>query len=224
MPEIVIGVVARADWRAHDRLLDVLEGIETDASLSVVVADCDPDRQAMYETCVDRMLSGYRWPLVPLLVLDPAAAADAVVAHAMGDPEMGLLVMMDDVPSAGWLAQILTVQRETDADAVGGRGLFEDETIAAAERSRAGAYLVTRRALERLDRPHVEPGGEQAFFAELRQLGACFAWVEEPAARPLLRRTSTGVRTSMEGLRRRWSRRSSLWPDRPIDAAVAAGK
>ncbi|MDE2183226.1 MAG: glycosyltransferase [Alphaproteobacteria bacterium] len=205
MAEIVVGIPTFRRPRSLSRLLDALEKVETDASIAVIVADNDAERQEGYEVCLARR--GYRWPLIPVLARERgiAQARNTLVAQAMADGEMRAIAMIDDDewPSPQWLAELLKVQRDTGADAVGGSILFgEDDRIRSWNAGfdgiapirgatgpigmlrGAGNLLVMRRALERFDgewfdRAFALTGGEDRdFFENLKKKGARFAWAD----------------------------------------------
>ena len=169
-----------------------------DADVRVVVVDNDAAGSAA--TVVEEAGPRLRWPLVYVREDRPgiAHARNRALAEA-ADAELLAFIDDDERPRPAWLAELLRVLRETDADAVAGpvrpdfdaapawleqSGLFHRAEYgdgAAIERFGCGNVLLRRRALDRLD-PVFDPrfgliGGEDTHLAmRLRRAGARFRW------------------------------------------------
>jgi len=228
MPEIVIAIPTFRRPKGLARLLKALSEIETDAHVHVLVADNDARDREGFDLC-NRIRNHYRFPLDTIVVAERgiAQARNALVAHALENPEMQFLAMLDDDewPSRAWLSELLRIQRETNADAVEGAiaSRHEGETLARFDgvaRSRgqsgvigmlegAGNILLSRAALESVGEPWFDPvfaltGGEDKdFFIRLKRHGACFAWAAEALA-------TTEVPASRMGLKWTLSRAFSV--------------
>jgi succinoglycan biosynthesis protein ExoM len=213
MAEIVVAIPTYRRPRSLMRLLKALEGLQTDAAVAVIVADNDADRQQGYEVCLELSAKGYRWPLAPVLALERgiAQARNVLVAHALKDPDVRHIAMIDDDewPSPQWLGELMRVRDETGADAVGGTILFEPaprrwaagfDGVASIRRPTgpvemlegAGNILIARRCLERMGGAWFDPafalsGGEDRdFFERIKESGGTFAWSDEGVAYTLV--------------------------------------
>ena len=207
---VAIPTFRRPLWLA--RLLRALEALETSASIRVLVADNDADKPSGAQVCEAFERTGYRWPLEAIVVAERgiSQARNALVAHALQRSQDDFfLVMLDDDewPSAGWLENLLKIQRETGADIVQGpvRCVFARHPAVWAElanlspaprqgsgpipRADAGGNVLLRSAcLARARSGWFDPqfgltGGEDKdFFVHMARLGASFAWAEDAVA------------------------------------------
>ena len=132
------------------RLLKAVAALEdVDARLSVVVVENDPGGQGL-EVC-RRLAPSYRWPLRCLVeerrgYVFPRNRALAAALEQAPD----FIAQLDDDawPCSRWLAEMLRVQRATDADLVGGPVVaqFACTPPPWLERSDFYFYFNTRRA------------------------------------------------------------------------------
>ena len=121
MTEVVVAVPSFRRPEGLRRLLDALGQLETNAHVSVLVADNDAElREAMAATQQVRD-GAYPWPLTCIEVKDRgiAQARNALVAHFLSASRADFLAMLDDDewPDPMWLEAFLRVQADTGADA-----------------------------------------------------------------------------------------------------------
>jgi glycosyltransferase involved in cell wall biosynthesis len=102
------------------RLLDGLRDQRTDAAMRVVVVDNNPAGpcRAMAEAQAPCFALGLRYVVEPERGI--TYARNSCVAAAGDDVAFVAMLDDDEVPDPGWLAALLGVQRETDADIVTG--------------------------------------------------------------------------------------------------------
>jgi succinoglycan biosynthesis protein ExoM len=107
-----------------ERLLEAVAELDFDGQLSVVVVDNDAAGAAEgLAVCARVAAAGYRWPLTcaPEERRGISFARNRAVALALEqEPDFIAALDDDERPSRGWLREMLRVQAETDADAVGG--------------------------------------------------------------------------------------------------------
>ncbi len=207
MAEVIVAIPTFRRPQGLEKLLRALEKLDTQASVSVLVGDNDAGTCEGRAVC-ERLRSGYRWPLECIVVSDRGIAQNrnALVEKALTNPRVEFLAMLDDDewPVAGWLDALLTVQRETGADAVAGSVLreFEDvlpgrfashcdgiapvrgQTGPAHEIDSTANVLVSRSCFDgrRFDPAFALTGGEDRdFFTRLARDGKRFAWSDEAA-------------------------------------------
>jgi glycosyltransferase involved in cell wall biosynthesis len=208
MPDVTIAVPTFRRPRGLARLLAALEKLETEANVSVLVADNDAERQEGAAVCERLRAKGYRWPLAAIVVRERgiAQARNALVEHILAKYDADFVAMVDDDewPQQNWLDAFLNAQRETGADVLYGAVLREYEEqpglwashcpgiastrIASASSETmpgAGNVLLRRICLEELPRPRFDPafaltGGEDKdFFTRLKKQGRKFAGVAD---------------------------------------------
>jgi len=210
MVDVTIAVPTYRRPLSLARLLAALERLETDAEVSVLVADNDAEAREGIAVC-ERLRGNYRWPLQ--CVLAPARGISHVrntlVETALARPAMQMLAMLDDDewPEPHWLDALLRQQAATGAGAVQGSILcqFEDEPQAWASYfdgmsdirhasgpvdmlQGTGNLLISRAALQAVAGPWFDPafaltGGEDRdFFVRLKAEGIIFAWSDEALA------------------------------------------
>ena len=211
MPEVTVAIPTFRRPQGLRRLLDALAAVDTNASVTVLVADNDAETHEGLDLCEAARGKGYRWPLKSVLVRERgiAAARNTLVECALAEPATQFVAMLDDDewPEPTWLTAFLAEQAKTGAGALQGSILFAfDEKPEAWTQSfdgmtdirhasgpvdmlqGAGNILVTRAALERLPRPYFDPafalgGGEDFdFFTRLKRAGVTFAWSDEALA------------------------------------------
>ena len=183
------------------RLLEALALVETDAEMSVLVADNDAEGREGFELCA-RVAPSYRWQLKAVIAPERGIAhvRNILVAEALKDEKLSFLAMIDDDewPDPQWISQFLKAQRQTNADVLQGSILFGDRSGATPDIRRAsgpvamlqgaGNLFLTRAVLARMTPPWFDPafaltGGEDRdFFLRLAREGARFAWVDEARA------------------------------------------
>jgi glycosyltransferase involved in cell wall biosynthesis len=112
-----------------ERLLDAVAELYYDGQLSVVVVDNDSAGAAEgLAVCTRMAAAGYRWPLTcaPEERRGIPFARNRAVALALEQDADFIAALDDDErPTRGWLREMLRVQAETGADAVGGPVLPE---------------------------------------------------------------------------------------------------
>ena len=182
-----------------------LDGLE---DVSLLVADNDAGGEGAAVAAA--MAKDFPIPVGVIRVPEPGLChvRNAIVAHALADPEMQHLAMIDDDewPEPQWLAALLAVQQRTGAAVVGGPVIpvfpdgapdWAEQTLVFRSEQRpegpadmlyaSNNLLVTRAALEALGAPWFDPafnrsGGEDLdFLTRLKALGFGFGWA--PAAR-----------------------------------------
>ncbi|HSC61047.1 MAG TPA: glycosyltransferase [Rhizomicrobium sp.] len=205
MRDVVVAIPSFRRPKGLERLLAALEQLNTDAKVTVLVADNDAENCDAVQTCEAIRARGYRWPLD--VVVEPrrgiANVRNALVARVLEKHPCDFIAMVDDdeIPETRWLEQMLEMQAGTDADAVGGtiRRVFETDPgpwathcdgvsdvlhpsgpIAMLEGT--GNLLMRRALVENLPAPWFDvafsfTGGEDKdFFVRAKAAGAKFAW------------------------------------------------
>lgn len=174
----------------------------------VLVADNDGQTRTGAAVVSQLRQEGYRLPVTLLPVPEPGLCAvrNAICETALADPAMRYVAMIDDDewPQAGWLEALLACQQQVGGDVIAGPVDYHfidspprwaRETLVFRPEQRAwGAtdmlwasnnLLVSRRALDMLERPWFDPlfnrsGGEDLdFLARLRDANARFGWAPE---------------------------------------------
>ncbi len=91
------------------RLLAALEKLDTDARVSVLVADNDAERHEGFDLC-QRLRLKYLWPLEAIIVPDRGIAQvrNAMLAHALDRTNAQFIAMLDDDewPEPQWLTRV----------------------------------------------------------------------------------------------------------------------
>jgi len=227
MLDVVVAIPTFRRPLSLARLLTALEKLETEACVTVVVADNDGERHEGFDLCRALSERGYRWPLDPLIAPERGIAQvrNALVERALSYPETRFVAMLDDDewPSPQWLDEFIRVKRKTGADALQGSILFEFASapqswaagfdgMSSIRRSTgpvamlegAGNLLLTRACLETIDRPWFDSafaltGGEDRdFFERLAAAGKCFAWADEAVAYTVVPPSRTSLRWTLE--------------------------
>lgn len=205
--QIVVAIPTYRRPQALARLLQALEGLDTDRDVIVVVADNDAAGHAGYDLCRS-LCATYRWPLEPVIAeaRGIAQVRNVLVERALSYPAARYVAMLDDDewPSPEWLTALLAVQAFCAADIVAGSILFDAAgehapgfdgvsdirrpTGPVAMLEGAGNLLITRACLERFGAPWFDPefalsGGEDRdFFERVKVGGGRFAWSDEALA------------------------------------------
>src|ERR1700761_2347350 len=218
MAEVTIAIPTYRRPKSLVRLLQAIAELETDANVTVLVADNDADRREGYALC-EAMKAQYRFPLTAIVVPERGIpqARNALVDHARGD----FIAMLDDDewPEPGWLTAILQAQEQTGADVIQGSVVFGVTEKWAATFDGlcdirhvsgpvdmlhgAGNILIARRVFDRIARPWFDPafdltGGEDDdFFVRLKRAGVRFAWCDEAVAHGDVAITRTSFRWAM---------------------------
>lgn len=207
MPEVTVAIPSFRRPKGLERLLRALERLETDARVSVLVADNDSQGREGFALC-ESLRANYRWALTCIVAEERgiAQARNALVAHVLAQGSADFVAMLDDDewPDPHWLDAFLRVQALTDADALHGAVLREFESAPgrwaadchgiAPMRDKNGVIpmidstsnvLVRRACFEGLEKPCFDPafaltGGEDRdFFERLRRQGKRFAWADD---------------------------------------------
>ena len=96
------------------RLLEALAKLDTDAEVSVLVADNDADHHEGFDFC-NKLAPYYRWPLKSVIARQRgiAHARNTLVAEALKDEKAGFIAMIDDDewPDPHWISAFLKAQR-----------------------------------------------------------------------------------------------------------------
>jgi len=208
MVEVVVAIPTFRRPKGLARLLAALAALETEAKVTVLVADNDAEGHDGLDLCTRLRNEGYCWPLESIVVAERgiAQARNALTDHILAHLPCDFVAMLDDDewPEPGWLEGFLKVQRQTRADALHGAILraFEtepehwarachgvaplrDRTGPLAMIDSTGNVLVRRSCFEALEKPCFDPefalsGGEDRdFFERLRRQGRRFAWADE---------------------------------------------
>ncbi|HEV2651264.1 MAG TPA: glycosyltransferase [Rhizomicrobium sp.] len=218
MVDVTIAIPTFRRPKSLMRLLHAIDDLDTDARITVLVADNDAEGHEGFSLC-EAIRTVYRFPLNAIIVPERGIAQvrNALVDHARGD----FIAMLDDDewPERDWLTAFLRTQEQTGADVLQGSILFgvEDEWAASFDGltdirhvsgpidmlQGAGNLLIARRALGRIARPWFDPafaltGGEDHdFFVRLKRAGARFAWCDEAVARGAVAATRTSLRWAL---------------------------
>ncbi len=211
MAEVVVAIPTFRRPQSLKRLLRALEELVTAAKVRVIVADNDAEFHKGFDLCQNLCAENYRWPLEAMVTPERGIpqARNVLIARALDGQDTDFIAMLDDDewPHPAWLETLLGVQRQTGADAVQGRVMFEYEKCSgmqAAPYKRhapacqpsglaeslhgTGNVLFSRHCFDGLRAPYFDPafaltGGEDAdFFVSLARTGKTFAWAEEAVA------------------------------------------
>jgi GT2 family glycosyltransferase len=222
MTEVIVAIPTFRRPASLQRLLDALARLQTDAFVSVLVADNDCDGREGYALCKEIASRGYRWPLIPIIANERgiAQARNALVDHILKYSSADFVAMLDDDewPEPDWLDAFLHVQKETHADALHGAVLreFESEPDSAAVECHGLApmrhetgiiamiegssnILLRRACFSELTQPCFDPafalsGGEDRdFFERLRRQGRRFVWADEAVIHAWVPDSRSGV-------------------------------
>src|ERR1043166_7456862 len=121
MVDVVVAIPTFRRPKGLARLLAALAALNTDANVSVLVADNDCDGQQGFDLCARLRAETYRWPLEGIVVAERgiAQARNALVDHILAHRPCDFVAMLDDDewPEPGWLDGFLKGQRETGAAA-----------------------------------------------------------------------------------------------------------
>ncbi len=217
-------------FRRPDGLANALQHVaqlDFDGDLTVIVAD--NDTQAAEGLAVCRELEqDYRWPLKSTAVSESGISfsRNAAATIALGiKPDFVAFLDDDEWPEPHWLSELLRVQAEHNADAVGGptQSVFPEDTPqavrdnqyygadlgvadgSACQLEAAGNFLVKAETLEAMGPQFFHPdfaqsGGEDlAFFMNLKSRGARMHW----ATRAVMYESVPADRLSVEWMKKR---------------------
>src|SRR5580692_8271187 len=124
MVDVIVAIPSFRRPKWLERLLLALEKLETDANVSVLVADNDSEKHEAFDLCARLKAGSYRWPLKSIIVKERgiAQARNALVDHLLTHSNAQFVAMLDDDewPQPQWLDAFLETQRETQADALHG--------------------------------------------------------------------------------------------------------
>jgi GT2 family glycosyltransferase len=223
MAKIVVAIPTFRRPQSLKRLLEALAKLDTQADVTVVVADNDGEKHEGFAICAG--LKNYRWPLDRFVAPERGIAQvrNALVERALAH-DCDFVAMLDDDewPEPGWLDAFLKVQRATGADALHGDILraFETrpgrlaarcdgiapllgETGPVAMIEGSGNILVSRACFEGLAKPCFDPafalsGGEDRdFFERLRRQGRRFAWAKEAVVNAWVPKSRANLRWAL---------------------------
>jgi succinoglycan biosynthesis protein ExoM len=207
MPEaVVICIPTFKRPKMLRRLLDAIAMLQTDARISVLVADNDAEGHAGLDLC--NSMTGYRWPLTAVIaqLRGIAQVRNTLIEQALkSDAQYIAMIDDDEWPQGDWIDQFLKTARATKADVLQGSILFGPSKPGKCEAADghgdirrptgpiamlqgAGNILIRRAVLDEMAAPWFDPefaltGGEdQDFFIRLRRAGKAFAWSDEARA------------------------------------------
>jgi GT2 family glycosyltransferase len=200
---IVIAIPTFRRPKSLARLLDAIAGLETDAEISVLVADNDAETHQGFDLCA-RMAPAFRWPLQTVIEEQRGIAQvrNRLVAEALkSDADFIAMIDDDEWPEPGWIAEFLKAQMQIGADVLQGSILFVQHqsgpsplpdicnpTGLTEMLQGAGNLLIRRQVLEEIQAPWFDPafalsGGEDRdFFMRLKRAGYRFGWADEARA------------------------------------------
>ena len=208
MSDVVVAIASYRRPKGLQRLLRAVACLDTQANVTVLVADNDSEKQEALAVCAKLSGENYRWPLDAFLVEERGIAntRNALVARALANHDCAFIAMIDDdeAPASNWLDELLRVQTDTGADVLNGktRRVFEGHpgawtvhcdgvsdtdgpTGPIAMLETTGNLLARRQFLETLSPPWFDKafalsGGEDKdFFLRAKESGARFAWAND---------------------------------------------
>jgi glycosyltransferase involved in cell wall biosynthesis len=216
MTEIAICIATRQRPKGITRTLRSLAALQTERTVTVIVADNDAEKREGIAAAEALRAEGYRWPLELLTVAEPGIpqVRNALVAAALRLPGVRFVAMLDDDEAADphWLHAMLACQAATRADVVGGAVLREMEGDIAPWAARhpllqpksrgasgvvdlidsTGNVLIEAEALRALgDQPFDEAmaltgGSDKQLFTRMQRAGRRFAWAEDARVTELI--------------------------------------
>jgi GT2 family glycosyltransferase len=200
---VVIAIPTYKRPKCLARLLEAVAKLESDAEISVLVADNDAQAHQGFDLC-GQLAPTYRWPLRAVIEKNRGItqARNRLVAEALaGEAQFVAMIDDDEWPEPQWLNAFLKTQRATEADVLQGSILFVSDgfrlkpvpdirhpTGPVGMLDGAGNLLIRRRVLEETQAPWFDPdfaltGGEDRdFFMRLKFRGYRFAWADEARA------------------------------------------
>lgn len=206
--------------------LEHVARLSFDGDLTVVVADNDAAAEGL-AVCKE-LAADYRWPILSTAVSDSGISYSRNAAATLaltGNPDFIAFLDDDEWPEPAWLSELLRVQQQQDADAVGGPTLsvFPENTPESAKQNQyfgadlglsdgsacqleaAGNFLIKTNSLEQLGPEFFHPafaqsGGEDlAFFLSLKKRKAKMHW----AANAIMNESVPADRLSIEWMKQR---------------------
>ena len=216
-------------FRRPEGLRNALEHVAKlsfDGELTVVVADNDAAGEGL-GVC-KQLAADFRWPILSTAVSDSGISYSRNAAATLAltvNPDFVAFLDDDEWPEPEWLAELLRVQEQQDADAVGGPTLsvFPENTPESAKQNQyfgadlglpdgsacqleaAGNFLIRTSALEQLGPEFFHPafaqsGGEDlAFFMSLKKHNAKMHW----ATNAVMNESVPADRLSVEWMKQR---------------------
>ena len=132
MPNIAVCIPTFRRPAGLLRCLKSLEELTGGLSLRVIVGDNDVQQKQGIEVCRALEIEGFQYPLKAIAVEQRGIAPNrnALVAEAISDPDIEFIAMIDDDEWAHpeWLSELMRLQKQFDADIVGGPVLRTFET------------------------------------------------------------------------------------------------
>lgn len=191
------------------RLLSALGELETNAGLSILVADNDAELRQGERVCEDLRKCSYRWPLRSIIVAERGLSPvrNALFSEILKDGgDATFIAMLDDDewPTNHWLENFLKIQHASGADILQGPVIckYPQQPSALAELANscfpprlesgavdvidAGGNVLLRRSCllhqhgNWFDARFALTGGEDKdFFQRMRRRGASFAYAAD---------------------------------------------
>lgn len=204
-------IVAIPTYRRPAGLLQLLESLaelSTCHQLRIIVGDNDSAQLEGRHVVETLRAEGYPWPIEAIIVTARGISQvrNALIEASLRDDGADFVLMLDDdeIAAPGWLDEMISRQKETGADIVGGRvnRLFEggkpkwaDGASLLSDKTHTGLArvdmihstcntLFSGPFLRQQERPLFDPsfgltGGEdKEAFTRLKRAGATFAWAE----------------------------------------------
>ena len=216
-------------FRRPEGLRNALEHVAKlsfDGELTVVVADNDAAGEGL-GVC-KQLAADFRWPILSTAVSDSGISYSRNAAATLAltvNPDFVAFLDDDEWPEPEWLTELLRVQEQQDADAVGGPTLsvFPENTPESAKQNKyfgadlglpdgsacqleaAGNFLIKTSALKQLGPEFFHPafaqsGGEDlAFFMSLKKHNAKMHW----ATNAVMNESVPADRLSVEWMKQR---------------------
>lgn len=132
MPNIAVCIPTFRRPAGLLRCLKSLEDLTGGLSLRVIVGDNDVQQKQGIEVCRALEAEGFKYPLkaIPVEQRGIAPNRNALVAEAISDADIEFIAMIDDDEWAHpeWLSELMRLQKQFDADIVGGPVLRTFET------------------------------------------------------------------------------------------------
>jgi GT2 family glycosyltransferase len=200
---VVIAIPTFKRPKSLRRLLDAIAGLQTDAEISVLVADNDAEAHQGFDLCA-WLAPAYRWTLRAVIEEQRGIAQvrNRLVAEALkSDADFVAMIDDDEWPEPGWITGFFKAQKQTGADVLQGSILFiqhqcgpspvpdiRNPTGLTEMLQGAGNLLIRRQVLEEIQAPWFDPafalsGGEdQDFFVRLKRADYRLGWADEARA------------------------------------------
>ncbi|WP_161796342.1 glycosyltransferase family 2 protein [Arsukibacterium ikkense] len=210
--KVVIGIPTFKRPQGVARLLHSISRQVIDCRFEVLVADNEGDKGVGLFTVQQILAEGYPLPLKAIAVNERGISQvrNALMHEAFDNMQADLLAMVDDDEwvEPQWLASLVKVQQQTNADVVGGsvapdfevvppnwaKGLYiyyqSDATYSGPVGLIDGTtnVLLSRNIVDAYPEERFDPfyslvgGGDKEFFTRIKRRGATFAFAHEAKA------------------------------------------